>query len=212
MINLFIDTSSSRIVVALTKNSQLINIINEVNGHDLSSRALPLIDKLFKMSNTEPSAIDRIYVVNGPGSFTGIRIGVTIAKMMAWTLNKEIVTISELELLATTDFDTDYIIPWIDARRKAVFAGVYDKNGNLVEDKYIKIQDLQESLENNKTYTFVSYDDVDEIKDSIKPEIDVLKVIERHQRDKSLNPHSVNPNYLKMTEAEENLQKRESNV
>jgi tRNA threonylcarbamoyladenosine biosynthesis protein TsaB len=212
MINLFIDTSSSRIVVALTKNSQLINIINEVNGHDLSSRALPLIDKLFKMSNTEPSAIDRIYVVNGPGSFTGIRIGVTIAKMMAWTLNKEIVTISELELLATTDFDTDYIIPWIDARRKAVFAGVYDKNGNVVEDKYIKIQDLQESLENNKTYTFVSYDDVDEIKDSIKPEIDVLKVIERHQRDKSLNPHSVNPNYLKMTEAEENLQKRESNV
>ena len=164
------------------------------------------------MSNTEPSAIDRIYVVNGPGSFTGIRIGVTIAKMMAWTLNKEIVTISELELLATTDFDTDYIIPWIDARRKAVFAGVYDKNGNVVEDKYIKIQDLQESLENNKTYTFVSYDDVDEIKDSIKPEIDVLKVIERHQRDKSLNPHSVNPNYLKMTEAEENLQKRESNV
>jgi tRNA threonylcarbamoyladenosine biosynthesis protein TsaB len=212
MINLFIDTSSSRIVVALTKNSQLINIINEVNGHDLSSRALPLIDKLLKMSNTEPSAIDRIYVVNGPGSFTGIRIGVTIAKMMAWTLNKEIVTISELELLATTDFDTDYIIPWIDARRKAVFAGVYDKNGNVVEDKYIKIQDLQESLENNKTYTFVSYDDVDEIKDSIKPEIDVLKVIERHQRDKSLNPHSVNPNYLKMTEAEENLQKRESNV
>ena len=212
MINLFIDTSSSRIVVALTKNSQLINIINEVNGHDLSSRALPLIDKLFKMSNTEPSAIDRIYVVNGPGSFTGIRIGVTIAKMMAWTLNKEIVTISELELLATTDFDTDYIIPWIDARRKAVFAGVYDKNGNVVEDKYIKIQDLQESLENKKTYTFVSYDDVDEIKDSIKPEIDVLKVIERHQRDKSLNPHSVNPNYLKMTEAEENLQKRESNV
>ena len=198
MINLFIDTSSSRIVVALTKNSQLINIINEVNGHDLSSRALPLIDKLLKMSNTEPSAIDRIYVVNGPGSFTGIRIGVTIAKMMAWTLNKEIVTISELELLATTDFDTDYIIPWIDARRKAVFAGVYDKNGNVVEDKYIKIQDLQESLENNKTYTFVSYDDVDEIKDSIKPEIDVLKVIERHQRDKSLNPHSVNPNYLKM--------------
>ena len=143
MINLFIDTSSSRIVVALTKNSQLINIINEVNGHDLSSRALPLIDKLLKMSNTEPSAIDRIYVVNGPGSFTGIRIGVTIAKMMAWTLNKEIVTISELELLATTDFDTDYIIPWIDARRKAVFAGVYDKNGNVVEDKYIKIQDLQ---------------------------------------------------------------------
>lgn len=212
MINLFIDTSSSRIVVALTKNSQLINIINEVNGHDLSSRALPLIDKLLKMSNTEPSAIDRIYVVNGPGSFTGIRIGVTIAKMMAWTLNKEIVTISELELLATTEFDTDYIIPWIDARRKAVFAGVYDKNGNVVEDKYIKIQDLQESLENNKTYTFVSYDDVDEIKDSIKPEIDVLKVIERHQRDKSLNPHSVNPNYLKMTEAEENLQKRESNV
>ena len=212
MINLFIDTSSSRIVVALTKNSQLINIINEVNGHDLSSRALPLIDKLLKMSNTEPSAIDRIYVVNGPGSFTGIRIGVTIAKMMAWTLNKEIVTISELELLATTDFDTDYIIPWIDARRKAVFAGVYDKNGNVVEDKYIKIQDLQESLENNKTYTFVSYDDVDEIKDSIKPEIDVLKVIERHQIDKSLNPHSVNPNYLKMTEAEENLQKRESNV
>lgn len=212
MINLFIDTSSSRIVVALTKDSQLINIINEVNGHDLSSRALPLIDKLLKMSNTEPSAIDRIYVVNGPGSFTGIRIGVTIAKMMAWTLNKEIVTISELELLATTDFDTDYIIPWIDARRKAVFAGVYDKNGNVIEDKYIKIKDLQESLETNKTYTFVSYDDVDEIKDSIKPEIDVLKVIERHQRDKSLNPHSVNPNYLKMTEAEENLQKRESNV
>lgn len=207
MKKLFIDTASSKITVAILDDKNIIDIYNEDNGHDLSSRIFPIIDSVLKKANVIPSELDIIYVVNGPGSFTGIRIGVTIAKTMAWALKKKIVVLSELELMATTDSDADLIVALIDARRKASFAGIYDKNGDIyLTDRYIKNDDLIKILPSDKKILYVSYDQYEEF-NVVTPKIDIAKMIAKHVNDTPLNPHAVKPEYLKLTEAEENLQK-----
>ncbi len=207
MIELFIDTVSSRIIVAILKDGKIKSIHNEKNGHDLSTRILPIIDNVFNEAKVIPNEVDTIYVVNGPGSFTGIRIGVTIAKTYAWSMKKRIITLSELALMATTSVDTDLIIPLIDARRNASYAGIYDKNGNSVlSDCYISNDDLKEKLSKDKTFTFISYDNIDAF-DTVEPNIDLESFINMHRNDVAKNPHEVNPEYLKLTEAEENLKK-----
>ena len=139
---------------------------------------------------------------NGPGSFTGIRVGVTIAKTIAWALNIDVIPISSLELIATTKTQKKYLVPMIDARRCNVFAGVYDRNLNCIKkDKLVNLKDFIKDLNND--YEFVSYDDI--ATESLKkPDIDVIRIVNKHQLDKGINPHNLNPNYLKLTEAEEN--------
>ena len=201
MMYLFIDTSLKYPTVSILKDGKILYLFHEEIDSDMSSKIMPIIDEGFKKINKKIDDIDKIIVVNGPGSFTGIRIGVTIGKTIAWALKKDIITISSLEYMATTNVDTDYIVPIIDARRGNVFAGIYDRHLNVIkEDSLISLEELKKSIDSN--YTIVSYDlnNVD---------VDVLKVINKHKGDKSLNPHSVNPNYLKLTEAEESRLKND---
>lgn len=207
MRNLFIDTASGKIIAAITDEEKVIASYIEDNGHDLSVRIMPIIDQVFKDTNLIPNDIDTIYIVNGPGSFTGVRIGVTIAKTMAWTLGKKIIPVSELELLATTSFKGEYIVPYIDARRNASFAGIYDKNGDTyLTDRYISNDDLMNLLPKKSKIQFVSYDTTIGY-DTVIPSIDIMKMINRHKNDTPCNPHEIKPEYLKLTEAEENLEK-----
>lgn len=207
MRNLFIDTASGKIIVAIADEEHIIASCIEDNSHDLSVRIMPIIGEVFKKTNLVPEQVDAIYIVNGPGSFTGVRIGVTIAKTMAWVLQKKIIPISELELLATTPFDGDYIVPYIDARRQASFAGIYDKNGDIyLTDRYISNNDLVNMLPKDSKIQFVSYDN-SSFDDTIVPVVDIMTIIKRHMNDTSCNPHELKPEYLKLTEAEENLEK-----
>lgn len=207
MKNLFIDTASGKIIAAITDEKDIIASCIEENSHDLSTRIMPIIDQVFKKANIVPEQIDTIYIVNGPGSFTGVRIGVTIAKTMAWALKKRIIPISELELLATTPFDGDYIVPYIDARRNASFGGIYDKHGDIyLTDRYISNYDLMNMLPKDSKIQFVSYDSSIQY-DTLTPMVDIMKIIDRHKNDESHNSHEIKPEYLKLTEAEENLEK-----
>lgn len=209
MISLFIDTSSSAAVVALYNNEKPISIIKEENMQDISSHIMPMIDKLFSNNNLKINQVNKIFVVNGPGSFTGLRIGVTIAKTLAWSLKIPVVPISSLEVLASTTFESDYIIPYIDARRDYVFAGIYDMDLNSgVNDQYISIDSLLSYLIDDKTYTFVGDKEMS-FNNTIVPDINLDKVISKHLNDEGVNPHSLNPNYLKKTEAEEKLNKND---
>ena len=133
MITLFIDTSTTTLTVALIKDD---NVLEEstVSSSEHSKHTMPEIEKLFKNNNIEPKSVNKIMVTNGPGSFTGIRIGVTIAKTYAWACNINIVPISTLKAYALSKTNFDYYIPMIDARRNCVYAGVYDKNYNEVKD------------------------------------------------------------------------------
>ena len=201
---LFLDTSSFFVSIAIVDNSNVLYKYNGIIKDDMSSRIMPLIREGFNSIDFDIKDIDKIMVVNGPGSFTGVRIGVTVAKIIAWSLKKDIITISSLEYLATTNCSTKYIIPMIDARRGFVYSGVYDSELNVIEkDCYTAIDTFDEYL---SLGTIVSNDDISE---SIKPNYDIIKIINKHINDIPENPHSVKPEYLKLTEAEEKLKKND---
>lgn len=207
MISLLIDTTTSNITVSIISNEKVLYKYQEIILSDMSSKILPIIDRGLKENRLNLNDIDKIFVVNGPGSFTGIRVGVTVAKTIAWALKKDIIPLSSLELMATTSIDKKYIVPMIDARRGNVFAGIYDNNLNCIkEDKLVNLNEFTNGLIDD--YEFVSYDNIN-INNLIKPNINVVKVINKHLSDKGVNPHNLNPNYLKLTEAEENKLKND---
>lgn len=202
---LFINTAISDASVAFIESDQLISIANEKSSKDLSSKIFFMIDTVLENAHCTPQNLDKIFVVTGPGSFTGIRIGLTIAKTMAWALKIALVPISTLEFLATTSLtNSANIISLIDARRGYVYAGGYDQDLNLImNDQYISIDQLLSKYSSSSNIEFVSYDDFSTF-DSKHPSPDYRKIIKKHENDIVENCHTINPVYLKLTEAEAN--------
>lgn len=199
MISLFLDTCNHKIFISLLKDNKLIDSISFINDNNLSEKLLPYIKKILDDNSIDKKELNRIYVAVGPGSFTGIRIGVTVAKTIAWSLKIKIIPISSLEVMASTS-DKEYICPIIDARRGYVYASLYDNKLNtVIEDKYISLDELLSSIDKDNV-EFISYDD---IVNGIEPNPNIEKIINKHINDFDVNPHSINPIYLKRTEAEE---------
>lgn len=190
---LFIDSATTNLVVAIINDGKIAYIYNNNDNHDTSSKMMPVLAEAFENVGLKPQDIDKIFAVTGPGSFTGIRVGLTVAKTMAYTLNIPIVPISSLEVMASGNGGTALI----NARRGYVFAGTYDNDlNNVYPDSYVLMND-------SLAKPYISYDNFDF--ETIKPDIDVLKVVKKHENDEAVNPHTINPNYLKLTEAEEKL-------
>ena len=204
MISIFLDTSTHKLIIGIYKDGKKLYFNNQNTSNDLSSKVLPQLKEAMDEVNLSLNQIDRIYVVNGPGSFTGIRVGVTVAKTLTWSLHKKIYPVSELLLLATTHTDKKYIVPMIDARRGYVYGAIYDKNQNpILNDCYISYEELMNKVNELGAiddFSFISYD---KIENCIEPIINVEKLFNYNL--KEVNPHSLNPNYLKKTEAEEKL-------
>ncbi|MEG1146123.1 MAG: tRNA (adenosine(37)-N6)-threonylcarbamoyltransferase complex dimerization subunit type 1 TsaB [Bacilli bacterium] len=210
MKSIFLDTTTSNLIVAIIdeEKNEIISYYNEKLTCDLSTKVMTVIKESFENSNLKPNEIDKIYSVNGPGSFTGVRIGVTICKTYSWTLGIKVIPISSLEVLASSSTNTKYKVALIDARRDCVYAGVYDKDLNCVlEDQYLSIQELYSKI-NIDECTFISNDLIKEINNLIEPKIDIIKIINKHKNDDPILAHNLNPKYLKITEAEANLKKK----
>ena len=209
MISLFIDTTTNHLRVGIYKDKKECFYDDSVVSSDLSSKALPKIKEALDSLDITIDNIDDIYVVNGPGSFTGIRVGVTIAKTMAFAKNKKIYTVSELELLASGS-KSKIIVPLIDARRGFVYAGIYNKNlKQELEDQYINLDELKKYIKKNyqkENVTYVSYDKIDKVEE---PLVNIERLLEKGKFT-AIEPHLVNPNYLKKTEAEEKLNDKKS--
>ena len=203
MKSLFINTSTKNKVVSIVIDNEIKYLYKNENIKDLAVDLMPIIEEALKKVNLKPNEIDTIFVTNGPGSFTGIRIGLTVAKVMAWSLKIKVIPISSLEFMASTETNKKYIVPLIDARRECVFGGVYDnKLNSVIKDSYILLKDLKQKII-DKDVLFVSDDEFDfEVN---KSDYDILKIINKHKNDEAINPHELNPNYLKDTEAEEKL-------
>ena len=131
----------------------------------------------------------------------------TFSKVLAMALNLKITPISELQVLATTN-TTKLKAPMIDARRGYVYAGVYDQDLNtLTDDKHILLEDF---LNINKDVEYISYDSFEHISTTL-PNIDFEKIILKNKDKKQIEHEVLTPNYLKLTEAEENLRKKKEN-
>ncbi len=203
---LYIDTSSSYLYAGISDNDVLLSSIKKNLGSDMSKYTIMEISNLFKNAKLEPSDIDKIMVVKGPGSYTGIRIGMTFAKIMAWSLKKDIVSITSLDAMSVLD-SKKLIIPLIDARRGFVYAGIYENGIVIMENQYIKLVDLKEKVsKSNKDYVYVGIQNKFELENFTEYAPDILNIIKKYEYLESENPHAVLPEYLKLTEAEENLQ------
>ena len=201
---LYIDTSSSYLYTAIVENGKLLSEIKEEFGQSLSEVALPKIASMFEKTNLEAKDIGKIIVVDGPGSFTGIRIGITIAKVYAWSLNIPITTITSLEAMALSSDEEITHVPMINARRGYVYTAIFDKNYNeLLKPQHMKLEDLLKELEKINEYEFISNDKFNGIENIKKYNPNLEKVVNYFKDKEKVNPHAVNPEYLKLTAAEE---------
>lgn len=202
----YIDTTSSYLYTAIVKDNTIIGEIKENLGRNLSIYTVDRVSKMFNDAGMQPSDIDKIMVVNGPGSFTGIRIGVTLAKMFAWGLKKEITTITSLEAMKCSIKSDKLIVPIINARRNACYSAIYLDNKCIMNAQYITLEKLNMFLIGlNKDYVFVSNDLFSF--ETVRYDPDILNIVNTYKDREGINPHLVNPVYLKLTEAEENRMK-----
>ena len=201
---LYIDTSSSYLYSAILEDTKVLAEVKKEFGTSLSEESLPEIAELFKKTSLDPKDIKKIIVVNGPGSFTGIRIGVTIAKVYAWALKLDITTVSALEAMSISCEEETNHVPIIDARRGYVFAAIYDKDSNVIfKPKHILVEELDKELEKLDDYVVISNNELERYNTILKYDPNISKIVEKVMNRKSVNPHAVNPEYLKLTEAEE---------
>lgn len=149
---LAIDTSNKAMSVAVTDNGEVLGetTLNHARSH--SGQLLPVIEQLMSQSGVEPTALDRVVVAAGPGSYTGLRIGVTTAKTLAYTLNIQLVGVSSLAVLAANVRDTHaLVLPLMDARRQNVFAGGYQwvdgRLRNVIQDRHIALNTLVDEVQ-----------------------------------------------------------------
>lgn len=202
MISLFIDTSTNTLTVGIIKNDKLLDE-STTSSSEHSKYTLVEIEKLLKKNNIPPTEVNKIMVINGPGSFTGVRIGVTIAKTYAWALNIKIIPISTLQAYALSISNFDYYIPLIDARRGYVYSSIYDHNYNeILRDTYISLDELIKHTDKLNNICYISKDKIKNI-DTINVKLDIKKIYDYYKNNDGINSYMLLPNYLKKTEAEE---------
>lgn len=200
---LYIDTSSSYLYAGIVCDNCLVTSVKENLGQDLSRVALPKIVSMFESNNLQPNDIDKIIVVNGPGSFTGIRVGLTIAKVYAWSLNIPITTITSLEAMTVSCKYDGPIVSIIDARRDYSYAAIYDKERCILKPQHIANNKIIEILNTLDQYMIITNDDTSISGEKCSYNPDIESIVNRYVEKESINPHLVNPEYLKLTEAEE---------
>ncbi|MFK4181640.1 tRNA (adenosine(37)-N6)-threonylcarbamoyltransferase complex dimerization subunit type 1 TsaB [Staphylococcus cohnii] len=212
MIYLLIDTSNQPLSVAVMQNNVVLSEINTNVKQNHSTQLMPAIQQLINESEITKEEINAIIVAQGPGSYTGLRIGVTVAKTLAYALNAELYGVSSLKALAATVQDDErLLVPIFDARREAVYTGIYQFNGDqLVQieaDQYLPIQELLNLLHRlGKPYVFVGID-TEKIKDLLDsdciPNLPKAKYM-KHLIETTEDIHQFKPNYIKLSEAERN--------
>lgn len=220
---LSIDTSTNVMGVALTEQNQVIGeiITNVKKNHSI--RLMPAIEQLMKDCDITPQMLHKIVVAKGPGSYTGVRIGVSIAKTLAWSLNLPLVGLSSLEQLAWNGKDFDgFVCPVMDARRQQLFTGLYKFDGkqltSVIDDLNIHIDNWLEQLQKLEQRILFLGNDLPIHEETIRgrlgeqaviasftdwnPRPSLLGMIGAEKEGDEL--HTFVPSYLRLAEAEAN--------
>ena len=191
MNSLIIDTSTKYLYIALVKDDVVLSEKIFEGSKNHAGNSVYQIDLLLKEFNLKTSDLDNVYCGYGPGSYTGVRISVTIAKMLSSFLDVNLYKVSSL-FLAGSGYDNKNVAVMFDARRGNSFCGCYGEN--YIEDK----------LRSNEEFLNLvnSYDDLIVVNES-NFKVNPLKVIENAT--KVGDVEAFVPSYLRITEAEYNL-------
>ncbi len=193
---LIVDTATPYLYVAIFEGERKLDEYYAEGQNDHSVKLMREIERMFESKKWKVSDLDAIVVGIGPGSYTGLRIGVVIAKMFAWNNKIPLYTVSSLALIASSHDGDDLILAEMDARRGNSFLGLYRNQGEgmvLVDaERHTNLNDYQNSI--TEPFSTVS---------SGRPNIvkllhsDLLVAVE--------DVHKLSPNYLRPTQAERNL-------
>lgn len=228
MNKLAIDTSNQVLGIAIMQNEQLVAEIITNIKKDHSSRLMPSIVQIMEHVGMEADELDQIIVANGPGSYTGTRIGVTTAKTLAWALNIPIYGVSSLDVVAFNGKSfKGYICPFFDARRQTVFTSlvkweneqlkkIYDESNISMDSWLLKLSEL-----NGKILFLSPHMTVfrEKIRSTLEDQAVIINnfdhlprpsnLFKLSEQDNDTPVHHVNPNYLRLTEAEVNWLKHQ---
>lgn len=191
MISLFIDTSASDVSIALIKEERLLSVIHNNIPGEHSIYVTKYIENILKENKLTPNNINEIIVVKGPGSFTGIRIGVTISKVFAYLTKIRIVSITSLKAMIIGRKKSQYYLSLIDAKHNNYYAGLYDSVYDTIKEVFLPKDEVEKLIE--EYHPMIIEDN----------KYNILQIVEYTKKLKSENPHSVNPIYLKLPEAME---------
>ena len=186
MDTLYIDTHDTSVVLVLYKDEILVSKKEIENSRAHSEITIPTLVSLLEENHITIHDISDIIVVNGPGSFTGERLGVTIAKTLAYTLNIPIRVITSLERYLNEELlkDNDYL----SLKEKNGYYIAKIENEMLQDYRYLKKSEYEEFTKQNNVI--------------VPTKIDYEKLCVYAHQKKSLNPHEVNPFYVKTIEVE----------
>ena len=154
---LHIETSTKNCSVSISENGTLLHL-KELNtgGYSHAEKLHPFIQDCLQESNLSIKDIDAIAVGKGPGSYTGLRIGVSAAKGLCFSNDIPLIAINSLEILSQScQIDEGVIIPMIDARRMEVYSAIFDKDHSWIRPTEAEIIDehsFSQILEENTVY------------------------------------------------------------
>ena len=154
MIVLAIDTSSRYCSCAILENDVLLAESAELSGLVHSESLMPMVDDCLTRANLTAADVDLFACVAGPGSFTGVRIGVCAVKGLAQAVNKPCVGLNTLEVLKNNLPGESIVCPIMDARRGQVYGAVYENGREVLPCDARPIEEMIAFLE-NKTAVFL---------------------------------------------------------
>lgn len=185
MPKLFIDTHSETVTIAILDGSNTLRK-EATSNRSHSEVVVPLLDEILKEAKLELKDIKEIIVVNGPGSFTGVRIGVTIAKTIAYSLSTPIKTITSLEMYGVSSNEEFDLVTIADS--KGIYSARREGNG-YTDYMYQRRADFDNYVETNGYKVLEG------------KTIDLDKVLAYMENKECTNSHKVNPIYIKEIDA-----------
>lgn len=167
MITLLLDSSNTLLVVGLAKDDKIIDEIIYEAWQKQSEFMILEIEKILKRNEINPKEVGEIIVSKGPGSYTGVRIALTIAKIYGYALNIPVFAVSSLQMLEKRD---EISICLMNARSQRSYFGVYKNDEVIVEDKVLTNEEVKKYILDHPNYKVmgeVSYLSLNEEKSDI---------------------------------------------
>ncbi|TXG37508.1 tRNA (adenosine(37)-N6)-threonylcarbamoyltransferase complex dimerization subunit type 1 TsaB [Seonamhaeicola maritimus] len=152
-----IETATTNCSVALSKDGKTIALKEDSrNGYSHAEKLHVFIDDVLKEANISKTELNAIAISKGPGSYTGLRIGVSAAKGLSFALDKPLISVPTLDALAQQiSCDNGVVVAMLDARRMEVYSAIYDSKHNQIRETQAQILDetsFTDYLEKGKVY------------------------------------------------------------
>jgi tRNA threonylcarbamoyladenosine biosynthesis protein TsaB len=192
MKRLLFDVSTNVMYVAYAKDHIMVDFSIRIAQRDHAKYLVDRIDQVLRRNKLKLTDIDEIIIGVGPGSYTGLRIAVMVGKMLAYTKNITLRTVSSLFFMISGY--EGKVIACVDARRGFVFSAIYENGKTIVEDNYRLLNDVyQDPLSKGGQMIFINDRNFEISPKNIWENSQVVD-----------NPHDLIPKYLRITEAERN--------